>query len=112
MKNELIANTLRYYRKQKQLSVQDVVFLLKDNDIHVSPKTIYSWENGTTKPNIPTMMILCRLYQIPNIQQLLGQSPEQKEGTVPVLLSPKEQKLIEQYRRHPEMWDAVEKLLQ
>ena len=74
MKNELIANTLRYYRKQENLSVQDVVLLLKENNIHISPKTIYAWENGNTKPDVPTMMLLCSLYRIPNIQQLLGNS--------------------------------------
>ena len=112
MKNELIANTLRYYRKQENLSVQDVVLLLKENNINISPKTIYAWENGNTKPDIPTMMVLCSLYHIPNIQQLLGQSIDAVSKDAPLYLSPEERALIANYRRHPEMHEAVRKLLE
>ena len=112
MKNKLMANALRYYRKQELLSVQDVVLLLKEKDICVSPKTIYSWENGTTKPDVPMLMLLCSLYHIPNIQQILGDSAEASPQDIPVLLTPEEQQLIEKYRRHPEMHEAVGKLLE
>lgn len=112
MKNELLANTLRYYRKQEHLSVQDVVLLLKENNINISPKTLYAWENGNTKPDVPTMMVLCNLYHIPNIQQLLGSPASDTHEGIPVYLSLKEQRLIQQYRCHPEMHQAIEKLLE
>lgn len=112
MKSETIAKALRYYRKQEQLSVQDVALLLKEHNICVSSKTIYSWENGTTKPDVPTLMVLCSLYHIPNIQQVLGASYDSRTDGIPVVLTEEELQLLEQYRRHPEMQEAVRKLLE
>lgn len=112
MKSETIAKALRYYRKKELLSVQDVALLLKKHNICVSSKTIYSWENGTTKPDVPTLMVLCSLYHIPNIQQVLGASAENCTGGAPVMLTEDELQLLEQYRRHPEMQAAVRKLLE
>lgn len=116
MKSELIANVLKYYRKQEQLSVSDVVLLLRDKNIKLSPKTIYAWENGTTKPDVPTLMVLCSLYRIPNIQRVLDCSGEASGNVpadgIPAVLTEDELLLVEQYRRHPEMREAVRKLLE
>lgn len=114
MNSKIIAEALRRYRKQKCLSVQDVAFLLSERNISVSPKTIYAWENGTNKPDISTMLTLCSIYGIPDLQQALGmpQPDALTDGSVSMPLSPEEQKLILQYRQHPKMHEAVWKLLE
>lgn len=114
MNSKIIAEALRRYRKQKCLSVQDVAFLLSERNISVSPKTIYAWENGTNKPDISTMLTLCSIYGIPDLQQALGmpQPDALTDDSVSMQLSPEEQKLILQYRQHPKMHEAVWKLLE
>lgn len=111
MKHEKIAKILRQYRKQQHMSVQDVVVRLNQEEVNVSPKTVYAWENGTTQPDIGTMLLLCRIYQIENLQQLMETAPEHTAGGIPVLLSEAESDFIQKYREHPEMHDAIQKLL-
>lgn len=116
MKREELGKILRYYRKQRNLSVQDVALHLENENIKISTKTIYSWENGVNLPKMPTILLLCSLYQIPNIQQLLENTegaPEQSaEKKIPVFLTEEEQEMLEQYQKHPEMHEAVKKLLE
>lgn len=112
MKHEMLAKILRQYRKQQNISVQDVVMRLKEENISVSPKTIYSWENGMTQPDIATVLVLCSIYQISNLQELLGSGNSVPENKIPVLLSEEEITLLRHYKEHPEMHEAVKKLLE
>ena len=45
MKNPLIAERLKIYRKKNNLSVEQVSALLSEIQ-PVAPKTIYGWESG------------------------------------------------------------------
>lgn len=108
MKNELIAKTLRYYRQQRQLSVLDVTNLLKDKEILLSPKTIYSWEKGTTQPDINTLLTLCSIYGIKDIMGTFG-FPSSTSLVLP--LTEEEECLIQAYRLQPQMQEAVKRLL-
>ena len=49
MKNPKIAAMLKYYRKLKKLSVENVAAYLQDNGIPVASKTIYGWESGVSQ---------------------------------------------------------------
>lgn len=111
MKLEMLPKILRYYRKQQHISVQDVVLRLEEENVHVSPKTVYAWENGATQPDIGTVLVLCNIYQISNLQQLLGSSPDRAEDGIPVVLTEEERDILERYHGHPEMQEAVKKLL-
>lgn len=107
MKNQMIADTLREYRRKRQLSIQDVALLLEEKRQPVSPKTIYSWEKGTTQPDIDTLFQLCSIYEIRDMKNAFGYS---KAASV-LPLSKEEEALVECYRQHPEMQEAVKKLL-
>lgn len=111
MKNELIAKALRYYRKQKQLSVQDVIQQLEDKEISLSPKTIYSWENGTTQPDINMLLVLCSIYGITDVMNAFGYK-DSIESCDAAPLSNEEERLLQAYREHPQMQDAVKRLLE
>ena len=84
MKNPNIARVLKYYRKMNEISVNDVSNILKENNNYAAPKTIYVWETFG--------------YQ--------GGSESK-----PLLLSPKERKLITNYREQKVMQPAVDRLL-
>ncbi len=106
MKNKKIAQVLKYYRKLNNLSVKEVSNLLEEKSLKVAEKTIYGWESSQTQPDADTLLILCDIYNIDNILGTFGYNDDN-----PITLTRHEQNLIEQYRKHPELQDAVDKLL-
>lgn len=108
MKNEKIAEVLKYYRKKNNLSVKEVAVNLKEQcSLNIAEKTIYGWESGQSQPSADTLLWLCDLYNIEDILNVFGYTAEMKQ----LRLTEHEQKLILSYRSHPEMQEAVQKLL-
>jgi len=109
MKNEKIAQVLKQYRKQNDLSVKEVAYSLNDRySLKVAEKTIYGWESGQAQPDADTLLLLCDLYKIKDILSEFGYV---EEIETPIRLTAFETRLIKNYREHPEMQDAVKKLL-
>ena len=109
MKNPLIAERLKFYRKKCNLSVEAVSKALSTPDVPVAKKTVYGWESGHTQPDADTLMRLCDLYHIDDI---LGTFGYRHSDTPPHLsLSRCEKEIIRQYRRHSEMHDAIHRIL-
>lgn len=110
MKNINISKALKLYRKQNHLSVADVSQLLSERNISVAQKTIYGWESGQTQPDADTLLLLCEIYKIDHILEAFGY--EKKDSVPePLHLTQFEEKLMIAYRTHPEMHDAIHKLL-
>lgn len=110
MKNAKIAIMLRYHRQLKKLSVKDVSNKLKDYGVVAAPKTIYAWEKGTTQPSADTLMLLCELYEITNVLETFGYTHPDSQG-IDCTLTAQEKHLLTQYRKYPEMHNAVHQLL-
>ncbi|MGN0142347.1 MAG: helix-turn-helix domain-containing protein [Roseburia sp.] len=106
MRNELIAKVLKEYRKKNHLSVTDVALRLQEQDINVAAKTIYGWESGQAKPSADMLLTLCEMYNITDILSAFGYR-EQEDFHI----TASEQRLIEAYRAHPELQEAVNILL-
>ena len=111
MKNDKIAKMLKERRKLSKLSVNEVSDLLCEHHAPVAAKTIYGWESGHTQPDADTLLFLCRLYNIDDILKTFGYGSDENEAPKPILTE-FEYKLIEKYREHPDMHDAVHKLLE
>lgn len=109
MKNPKIAMYLKYYRKMNNLSVAEVSDILRKHNINAAIKTIYGWENGQSQPDADTFMLLCDIYNIENILETFGYVESEQEQ---LILSDKEKELIKSYRNHPEMHDAINRLLE
>lgn len=107
MKNPLIAERLKFYRKQNNLSIKQVSELLS-KDYPVADKTIYAWENGTTQPDVDTLLRLCCIYNIDNILEIFGYKEPKKTR---FSLTKQEKDLIIEYRNHPDMQKSVRLLL-
>lgn len=107
MRNSLIPQVLKEYRKRNHYSVNDVSLMLRERSIHVAPKTIYGWESGQANPSADILLVLCELYNISNILSVFGY----KEESSTFCITPSERALIESYRKHPELQKAVNKLL-
>lgn len=108
MKNLNISKVLKHYRKQNELSVSDVAFILESKDLSVAPKTIYGWESGQTQPDADTLLLLCEIYGIKNILETFGYPPPEEESILPTKF---EETLIKRYRENPQMHIAIHKLL-
>lgn len=98
---------LKYYRKIKNLSVENVAHYLQDNGIPVASKTIYGWESGQTQPDADTLMYLCKLYEIKDVLGTFGY----KSNHDKMLLTEHEEALILAYRSKEVYQKAIDKLL-
>ncbi len=108
MKNPLIAERLKFYRKKNNLTIPQVSELLSETQ-PVAVKTIYGWESGHTQPDADTLMRLCNIYHIDNVLEIFGYKISKKSV---FNLTPHEKNLIEEYRKHPDMQKAVQRLLE
>ena len=113
MSNPNIARILKYYRKKNNLSVQNVADSLSERSHNsVSPKTIYGWENGTSQPTADTLMYLCELYQIHDVLTTFGYEGDTSKREFLASITEEEIQLIEAYRTHPDLHDAIKRLLE
>lgn len=106
MGNEIIAKVLKEYRKKNHLSVTDVALRLQEQNFDVATKTIYGWESGQARPNADMLLTLCELYNITDILSAFGYREQETFH-----ITATEQRLIESYRAHPELQEAVNILL-
>ena len=75
MRNHQIGPLLKKYRKQNQLSVQDVVLELSDKyDVRIAEKTVYGWESNQAHPTSDVFIALCDIYKINNISEAFSGS--------------------------------------
>ena len=108
MKNPLIAERLKFYRKKNNLTVPQVSELLSETQ-PVAEKTIYGWESGHTQPDADTLLRLCCIYHIDDILEIFGYKPPKKAT---FNLTTHEKDLIIEYRNHPDMQKAIQRLLE
>lgn len=110
MNNPNLGRMLRYYRKARGYSVQQLVDILeKEYNISLSPKTVYGWENSQNQPSADTLLVLCKIYNINRILDSLGYEGEPEQ--VPLILSPEEREIIIKYRSRKYCNSAIRKLL-
>lgn len=107
MKNPIIGERLKFYRKKNHLSVEQVCEILSEVQ-PVAKKTVYGWESGHTQPDVDTVLRLCCLYHIDNILEIFEYETSKKAL---FNLTNHEKDLIISYRNHPDMQKAVQRLL-
>ncbi len=106
MSNENIPKILKEYRKRNHYTVNDVALMLHEHSFDVAPKTIYGWEGGQAKPSADILLTLCEMYNITDILSTFGYT-----DTENFQITSYERSLIESYRKHPELQEAVDILL-
>lgn len=107
-----IGQTLRKYRKMNQMSVDDVVNYLHQNNIQdVKRSTVYSWENGTYSPSNYVFLELCKLYHISEILYTFGYDSMPTDQQLLRGLSSIEQHIILAYRNNKKMQEPIRLLL-
>lgn len=95
--NNVFAKNLIFYRKQKKLLQRELATTLE-----VSTSAVSNWESGINYPRLDTVYKICDVLEI-SVGQLLGIGDLQ--------CSRDDQALLEAYKEHPEMQEAVRKLL-
>ncbi len=108
MKSRKIGELLRKQRKKHGWTIRDVVIRLQDRyNLNIAEKTVYGWESDQSYPRTETLLLLCELYHMEDIAEILmNDSPT---GEFPI--TPDERNLIEQYRNHPELQSVVKRVL-
>lgn len=99
---------LKSIRNKKGISIGEAAeYIEKGTFSRVSKKTLYGWEEGTSRPDMASFMILCRLYGIQDIWELFeGKSEYLQDVDVEL-----RDKLYRGYENRPEYHEAVGILL-
>ena len=113
MRNPDIARMLKYYRKINNLSVKTVAADLEERmGNNISTKTIYGWENGISQPSADVLMHLCEIYEINDVLEAFGYENNSQEKRFFDTMTKEEIAILESYRAHPELHDAIKRLLE
>lgn len=97
---EEIAKNLLFYRKKNGLTQKQFAELLG-----VKGSSVSNWENGTNSIDIETLFNACGILNV-DINKMYGVDDSNDFDC-----SKHEKNIIISYRNHPEMQDAVDKLL-
>ncbi len=91
-----IGSILRESRVNAKMSVEQVSKILTEYGYRASQKTVYSWENGNSRPDIEILMRLCDMYGIKDILKTFGYDGYKEDGSIQ--LNMKEIDMVEKYR--------------
>lgn len=91
-----IGSVLRESRLNSKMTVEQVSKLLTEQGYKASQKTVYSWENGNSRPDIEILMKLCDIYGIKDILRTFGYDGYKEDGSLQ--LNMKEVDMVEKYR--------------
>ncbi len=91
-----IGSVLRESRLNSKMTVEQVSKILTEQGYKASQKTVYSWENGNSRPDIEILMKLCDIYGIKDILKTFGYDGYKEDGSLQ--LNMKEVDMIEKYR--------------
>lgn len=109
MRNDQIGLFLRKYRKQNQLTIQDVIVELSDKyGVQVAEKTIYGWESNQAHPTSDVFIALCDIYKVNSISEAFPDGNDTKGFPI----TPDERELIERYRQNPTLQLAIRRILE
>lgn len=80
MKHNL-GKTLKKCRLDANKTIKEISDLLISKGFKASEKTIYSWENGNSKPSPDAFLIMCKDYGITDVLGVFGYSEENHTNT-------------------------------
>lgn len=111
MRNNKIGEGLKRYRRQNQMTVNEVsIELQKRYHLDVAEKTIYGWESNQAHPTSDMFLLLCELYHITNVNEAFGNEKLVRKGEFRI--NSEERSLIEHYRAQPPtLQNAVKRIL-
>ena len=98
MRNDIIGEVLKKYRKANGLEVHDVSLLLKERyGLDIADKTIYGWESNQAHPVADTFVILCEMYHIADV----GKEFSTNSTPISSIVTMDEFELLSSYRELP-----------
>ena len=98
MRNGIIGEVLKKYRKANGLEVHDVAILLKERyGLDIADKTIYGWESNQAHPVTDTFVVLCEMYHIADV----GKEFSTNSTPISSIVTIDEFELLSSYRELP-----------
>ena len=102
-----VMQILKDIRRKKAISVQQVAdYIYKEVGIRISVKTVYGWENASSKPDVICFVAMCNLYSIRDIQELFTE--DNKPLDIDIM---SRDNLYKAYVARPDMQEVVHILL-
>lgn len=99
---------LKNIRNMRGISIVEAAdYIQAETENKISKKTLYGWEEGTSRPDIASFMALCKLYEIHDIKELFEEERLLLEDVDIGLRD----KLYQGYVKRPEYHEAVAILL-
>ena len=98
MRNDIIGEVLKKYRKANGLEVHDVAILLKERyGLDIADKTIYGWDSNQAHPVTDTFVVLCEMYHIADV----GKEFSTNSTPISSIVTIDEFELLSSYRELP-----------
>lgn len=92
MNEKSFGTTLRALRENSKKSVKEVIEELKEYNIFITDKTLYSYENNKRTANVDMFLALCKIYKCNNVMEVFSDTVDD------VLFTNEEWNIIEKYR--------------
>ncbi len=89
---KILPERLRTFRKKAGLTTREVGEILNK-----TPSAITLWETGKALPDVSTLLKLCNIYDISDLNEFLESSPAPSAKS----LARSEQEILKMYRRAP-----------
>lgn len=101
--SKILPERLKFFRNRARLTTYDVGTILKK-----TPSTVTLWETGKAQPDVKTILKICNIYKISDVNELIGNSEKIETKN----LNRTEQELIQLWRSSkPHVRAAVKTLL-
>lgn len=101
--SKILPERLKFFRNKARLTTYDVGTILNK-----TPSTVTLWETGKAQPDVKTILKICNIYKISDVNELIGNSEKFEIKN----LNRTEQELIQLWRgSKPHVRAAIKTLL-
>lgn len=101
--SKLLPERLKFFRNKARLTTYDV-----GEKLNKTPSTVTLWETGKAQPDVKTILKICNIYKISDVNELIGNTEKVEIKN----LNRTEQELIQLWRNSkPHVRAAIKTLL-
>lgn len=101
--SKLLPERLKFFRNKARLTTYDV-----GEKLNKTPSTVTLWETGKAQPDVKTILKICNIYKISDVNELIGNTEKVEIKN----LNRTEQELVQLWRNSkPHVRAAIKTLL-
>lgn len=96
--NKYVGKMLRKLRKTNKYTIDFVIDYFNENNLSVSKKTLYGWENGISLPKVNDFLRLCQLYGVEDVLKTFCIRENGENLSEKMVLTSEEKMIIQKLR--------------